>query len=128
MSDIQSVKAYRKLVDDLLAKATEAKPDKQIEPPLTEADLGDSIWRVPVDEGFLKTQGQQVYYAAVETAFREKFYDLLVYSAFCASSSCIYHLTVFHVPRPPHLLMTLPSYKYGIFLILFLYSQIMVGS
>ncbi|KAL2005947.1 hypothetical protein VTN00DRAFT_10440 [Thermoascus crustaceus] len=77
MSDVESVKAYRKLVHDLLSKATEAKPDKQIEPPLTEADLGDAIWQIPVDEGSLKAHGQQVYYAAVETAFREKFYDLL---------------------------------------------------
>lgn len=98
MSDVESVKAYRKLVHDLLAKATEAKPDKQIEPPLTEADLGDAIWQIPVDEGLLNAHGQQAHYAAVETAFREKFYDLLVYSPLYALFNCIYHLTVFISP------------------------------
>lgn len=47
--------------------------DQRSEPPLTEADLGGEIWRLP------DTAGEQVTnHAAVETAFREKFYELLV--------------------------------------------------
>lgn len=78
-ADVESVKAYRQLVNDLLAKAAEVKPEKQIEPPLTEADLGGAIWHIPRPEGDTETeQNQQANYAAVETAFREKFYELLV--------------------------------------------------
>ncbi|KAL1962631.1 hypothetical protein VTN77DRAFT_9345 [Rasamsonia byssochlamydoides] len=77
-ADVESVKAYRRLVNDLLAKAAEVKPENQIEPPLTEADLGGSIWRIPRPEGDTETeQKQQANFAAVETAFREKFYELL---------------------------------------------------
>lgn len=85
-ADVESVKAYRQLVNDLLAKAAEVKPGNQIEPPLTEADLGGEIWRIPRPEGDTETeQKQQANYAAVETAFREKFYELLVSSLPCAS-------------------------------------------
>lgn len=79
MSHIESVQVYRRLIESLLAKAEELKPDKQIEPPLTETDIGDSTWRIEgSDANVLKRENQQTNYAAVETAFREKFYDLLV--------------------------------------------------
>ncbi|KAH8690927.1 putative THO complex subunit Tho1 [Talaromyces proteolyticus] len=77
MSDtvIESVNAYRNLVRDLLATATEIKQSNNVEPPLMEAHLGDSIWRVhPKSEIELNKPHK---YAAVETAFREKFYELL---------------------------------------------------
>ncbi|GAD94918.1 THO complex subunit Tho1 [Paecilomyces variotii No. 5] len=78
MSHIESVQVYRRLIESLLAKAEELKPDKQIEPPLTEADFGDSTWRIEgSDANVLKRENQQANYAAVETAFRERFYDLL---------------------------------------------------
>jgi len=79
MSHIESVQVYRRLIESLLSKADELKPDKQIEPPLTETDFGDSAWHIEgSDANVLKRENQQASYAAVETAFREKFYDLLV--------------------------------------------------
>jgi THO complex subunit 1 len=78
--EIESVKAFRGRVHELLLKAAQVKPKKQIEPPLTEADLGDSIWHIKGqgDATDMKEQTQLLQYAAVETAFREKFYELLV--------------------------------------------------
>ncbi|THC95755.1 hypothetical protein EYZ11_004752 [Aspergillus tanneri] len=76
--DAESIHVYRRLVDDLLAKADQVKPDKQIEPPLTETHLGESIWLVQgKDEQVTKRFSQQTQFAAVEIAFREKFYSLL---------------------------------------------------
>jgi THO complex subunit 1 len=84
-ADIKSVKAYKELVRSLLAKAAQVKPAGQVEPPLTEVNLSDTIWRARgKDEVGLKEQAQQAHYAAVETAFREKFYELLV-SFMCIS-------------------------------------------
>jgi THO complex subunit 1 len=83
MSDIavESVIAYRGLVHSLLARAAKVKPHNQVEPPLAEADLGESIWRLPQANGTAE-RNQQTNYAAVETAFREKFYELLVRKEF----------------------------------------------
>lgn len=72
---IESVVAYRDLVRDLLAKAAEIKRSNDVEPPLMEADFGDFISRIR--ESDAETNKPQKY-AAVETAFREKFYELLV--------------------------------------------------
>lgn len=80
--DVEATQIYRRLVDDLLDRAERAKPDKQIEPPLTEAQLGDSIWQVQGDNAQVVNRlGQQTQYAAVEIAFREKFYHVLVWIA-----------------------------------------------
>ncbi|KAK2760196.1 hypothetical protein FQN54_002263 [Arachnomyces sp. PD_36] len=76
--EIQSVQSYRFLARELLEKAAEAKQDLDIEPPLTDADLGETLWRVQkIKDGVAGGKNQQAQYAAVETAFREKFYDLL---------------------------------------------------
>jgi len=80
--EIEAVRVYKGLVDALLDRATQVKPD-QIEPPLTEGLLGDRIWQVPVqEEGITKQLNQQTQFAAVEIAFREKFYHLLVRRAY----------------------------------------------
>ncbi|KAI9933428.1 THO complex subunit 1 [Aspergillus wentii] len=76
--DVEAIHIYRRLVDNLLDRAEEARPDKHIEPPLTEAHLGDSIWLVQGDdEQAVKRLSQQTQFAAVEIAFREKFYSIL---------------------------------------------------
>ncbi|KAK2742849.1 hypothetical protein FQN55_007633 [Onygenales sp. PD_40] len=76
--EIPAVKVYRQLVQDLLDKAAEVKKDASIEPPLNDSDLGDAIHQIQLREASgLKEQSQQAQYAVVETAFREKFYDLL---------------------------------------------------
>lgn len=78
-SEVEAVQVYRGLVNDLLDRAAQIKTDKQIEPPLTEALLGDRIWQLPVDdEASEKLLNQQTQLAAVEIAFREKFYHILV--------------------------------------------------
>lgn len=77
--DVAGVHVYQRLVDNLLDRAAQVKPDKQIEPPLTETHLGESIWELP-SEGKEDTKhlSQQTRLAAVEIAFREKFYRVLV--------------------------------------------------
>ncbi|GKZ86551.1 hypothetical protein CBS63078_3703 [Aspergillus niger] len=76
--DVGAIHAYRRLIDDLLNRAERAKPDNHIEPPLTESQLGDSIWLIQGDdEQLAKGLSQQTQFAAVEIAFREKFYSLL---------------------------------------------------
>jgi THO complex subunit 1 len=77
--DAAGVQVYKRLVDDLLNRAAKAKPDKQIEPPLTETHLGESIWQLPSEDNeATKDLSQQTKLAAVEIAFREKFYRVLV--------------------------------------------------
>ena len=78
--DVAATPIYRKLVDDLLNRAERAKPDKQIEPPLAEAQLGESIWHIHGDDAQVVDRlSQQTQFAAVEIAFREKFYHVLVW-------------------------------------------------
>lgn len=79
VADYDATHVYRRLVNDLLDRAEQIKQDAQIEPPLTEAHLGDSIWAIQGEEKHLVEQlSQQTRFAAVELAFREKFYSLLV--------------------------------------------------
>lgn len=73
---MESVIAHRDLVRDLLAKAAEIKQSDDVEPPLMEADLGDYMSRIRVKSDNETNKSHK--YAAVETAFREKFYELLV--------------------------------------------------
>ncbi|KAL4888569.1 THO complex subunit 1 transcription elongation factor-domain-containing protein [Aspergillus ambiguus] len=76
--DVESIRTYRRLIDGLLARAEQAKPDKQIEPPLTESHLGETIWVLEGEDAQVVGRfGQQTQFAAVEIAFREKFYSLL---------------------------------------------------
>ncbi|KAJ5675734.1 hypothetical protein N7462_008631 [Penicillium macrosclerotiorum] len=76
--EVEAVQVYSKVIDDLLERAARAKPDAQIEPPLTEALLGEPIWQVPAEyESTVKHLNQQTRFAAVEIAFREKFYRTL---------------------------------------------------
>ena len=57
--DVRAVKVYRKLVQDLLDKSALVKRDSSIEPPLTDADLGDAIRQIQLgQDGVLKEQGQ----------------------------------------------------------------------
>ncbi|DAA72857.1 TPA_exp: Uncharacterized protein A8136_5387 [Trichophyton benhamiae CBS 112371] len=76
--DVGAVKVYRDVIRSLLEKAAAFKNAPTIEPPVTEANLGDVIERVLAgDYGVSVGANQQTQYAAVETAFREIFYDLL---------------------------------------------------
>lgn len=74
---IDSTATYRCLVRDLLAKAAEVKKGHDVEPPITEASLGDLV---DLKNGNIQAEtNKQMNFAAVETAFREKFYELLVF-------------------------------------------------
>lgn len=76
---VKAVDVYRGLVDSLLDRAAQVKPDQQIEPPVTEALLGEPMWQLPDEQQeTVKHFNQQTQFAAVEIAFREKFYRILV--------------------------------------------------
>lgn len=76
---VDVIDVHRRLIDSLLAKAEQVKPGKEIEPPLTETQLGESFWLIQDEDALpVKQLSQQTRFAAVEIAFREKFYGLLV--------------------------------------------------
>ncbi|KAE8144410.1 THO complex subunit 1 transcription elongation factor-domain-containing protein [Aspergillus avenaceus] len=76
--NVESIHIYRRLIDNLLARAGQVKPDKRMEPPLTETHLGESIWQIQGDDEQIADQlNLQTQFAAVEIAFRERFYSLL---------------------------------------------------
>lgn len=80
--EIEAVQVYKELVDSLLDRAAQVKPDKQIEPPVTEALLDEPVWQVPEGkQEIVQPLYQQTRLAAVEIAFREKFYHILVWIA-----------------------------------------------
>ncbi|KAJ5389402.1 uncharacterized protein N7496_000470 [Penicillium cataractarum] len=77
-TELEAVRLYKEVVDRLLERAAEVKPDSHIEPPLTEGTLGEPIWQVPVEkQDIIKGLNLQTQFAAVEIAFREKFYRIL---------------------------------------------------
>ena len=75
---VKSVETYRKLIEEFMNGAARIKQESGIEPPLTEVDCHGLIAGIQDEE---KTgnfrEGQQARYAAIETVFRENFYDLL---------------------------------------------------
>ena len=78
IDDIPSVARYANTIHDLLTKAVEVKDTGNIEPPLTEADLGEvtgAIQTARTASG--EAENTQAHNAAVETAVRDKFYELL---------------------------------------------------
>lgn len=82
VSEVDAVSVYRRHIDLLLERAEKVKPDKQIEPPLSETHLGETPWLVQEqDQPVVSSLSQQTQFAAVEIAFREKFYSLLVRSS-----------------------------------------------
>jgi hypothetical protein len=82
VGDIPAVGFYRKAVQDLLDKAAVVRRSSTAGAPLTEADLGDLRTQGTPED----VHGQQALYAALETAVREKFYDLVV--SFIAAHPC----------------------------------------
>ena len=70
---VQSVDGYTSSIKKLLAKAREIKPEGGVEPVLTTQDFGKGL-----DEIKERSQGpSNRNYAAIETACRNIFYDLL---------------------------------------------------
>ncbi|KAI1909285.1 hypothetical protein LOZ12_005332 [Ophidiomyces ophidiicola] len=78
VEDIHAVRIYRELVQQLLDRAADLKRTSVIDPPITEAHFVEGIWPTEIGEGDTpKSPSSQASYAAVEIAFREKFYHLL---------------------------------------------------
>lgn len=70
---------YSSLVDSLLNHAAAIKGTTGIEPPLTESDLGAFISKAQSCHGLVATNAIPRYHnAMLESAFRDKFYGLLV--------------------------------------------------
>ncbi|KAJ5895370.1 hypothetical protein N7495_007061 [Penicillium taxi] len=76
--EVETVRVYKGLVDSLLDRATQVKSGNEIEPPLTESLLGEAIWKFPDDQDKIVQQLTPLTrFAAVEIAFRERFYRIL---------------------------------------------------
>ena len=77
-ADVEDVANYSDALHTLLRAARQVKPTKAIEPPLTYADLAEEIRGVLPNIDTLASRDGHSQYAALETAFRNIFYDLLV--------------------------------------------------
>ena len=75
---IASVDEYAAAVQDLLRRAREVKQDADIEPALNLSDLGGAIEAIGDLSQTLGFPNIQAHNAAIETAVRDAFYDLLV--------------------------------------------------
>ena len=85
--DVPSVRSFTTALETLLASARIIKSTHNIEPALAIGDFHGQIEKIGnVDYGLsqpnatLKEHNRQAHYAAIETAFRNIFYDLLVSS------------------------------------------------
>lgn len=75
---ISSVEKYTACIRELLRRAQAVKPNGDIEPALVASDFEDGIAQLSsVVDGSI-TKSNQAHYAAIETAFRNIFYESLV--------------------------------------------------
>lgn len=76
--ELDSVQAYRDLIEHHLVRIDAVKQDDGIEPPLTEHDCAELVTEVEVKAVDQSAgQSKKAHYALIETVFREKFYSLL---------------------------------------------------
>ena len=80
ITDIIPVDEYTVAIKGALAKARETKPLGEIDPALTSQDLEECIQNIfSASRKGLSTSGEaRTNYAAIETACRDIFYNLLV--------------------------------------------------
>ncbi len=72
------METYTRAIEKLLERARQIKPQTGAEPALTATDFGDGIEEIgKLSNNFLITSNQ-AHYAAIETACRNIFYNLLV--------------------------------------------------
>ena len=125
-SQVDAVDTYTAAVHNLMRAARLAKPAQTIEPPLTYADLSVEIKEVLLGSDNDAPTIGQAQYAAIETAFRNVFYHLIVrlhtynLSPYAANNVLLL--------RPLPRLTTLRSAKSGISSTSFSYSPIKVGA
>ena len=90
---VESVESYTSAINVLLEKAHDVNPDATIEHPLTPADFDGGIENVRFIGGSVEEASSQVHYAAIETAFRNIFYEQLASSSIeSASFSQVWNL------------------------------------
>ena len=75
---ITSVASFTEVIQRLLAQARVVKPNTHIEPALVASDFGGDIGRLGTSSGGNFLANNQANYAAIETACRNIFYNLLV--------------------------------------------------
>ncbi len=92
-NDVVSVRLFTSALENILETARNIRTTHSIEPALTISDFEGQIERVgSIDHEVSQSQaqkehGRQAHYAAIETGFRNIFYDLLVgpQKAVCSS-------------------------------------------
>lgn len=108
---LPSVGAYSDTIDRWLAKADNVKQQASVEPALIAADFLDEIEEIGKIRHESNGSTQQAQYAAIETALRDKFYELLVRGPSRRTNPHTDPL-----PRLPRPSTFPPSARYGIFL------------
>lgn len=110
---LPSVDAYSDAIDRWLAKADNVKQQRGVEPALTAADFLDEIEEISRIRHKSGVSTQQAQYAAIETALRDKFYELLVRRPWRRTIICSDPM-----PRLPHPSIFHPLARHGTFLTL----------
>lgn len=110
---IPSVDAYSDAIERWLRKANDIKQQAGIEPALIATDFLDEIEEIGKIRLGSGVSTQQAHYAAIETAFRDKFYELLVRGSSLCNAR--YAKLLFRLRHPS---VILPSARYGISLML----------
>ena len=86
-AEIDSVAHYSHVIRGLLQTAQRIKPARTIEPALTYADVAEEAQNsIKSDDENALSSSQSTKHAAVETAFRNVFYDLIVRLCFYLES------------------------------------------
>ena len=75
---IASVDSYAHAIEKLLERAHQIKPQNGPEPALSAADFGEMIEEIGKLSNNSFISNSQAHYAAIETACRNTFYNLLV--------------------------------------------------
>lgn len=75
---IASVDTYARAIESLLDRARQKKPQNSSEPALTATDFGGMIEEIRRLSNNSFITNNQAHYAAIETACRNIFYNLLV--------------------------------------------------
>lgn len=86
---LASVDTYAEVLKKLLARAKNVKPTASIEPALVASDFGDTVGNIGKQSDGASVAKSQAHYAAIETACRNIFYDLLVRSFAHASDASL---------------------------------------
>jgi hypothetical protein len=78
--EVQGVDKFGELLVEMLQRAAEVKKTHTVDPPLNKSDLVDILERVELEffSAAESTEQRKRSHAVIETAFRDKFNNLLV--------------------------------------------------